>query len=106
LPESILKEAEAAWSKVVATVNNVHPDSLESQYYPLFAERVTEPLVIEGKNFLNNFRSLIAFCPVRIATILSKVFVCVSFCCQEFFGSKQLLFSYFKIVNFYLSNFT
>ncbi|XP_020629551.1 probable ATP-dependent RNA helicase DDX60 [Orbicella faveolata] len=47
LPESVINEAEAAWSKVVATVNNVHPDSLQSQFYPLFAERVTEPLMVE-----------------------------------------------------------
>lgn len=71
LPESVINEAEAAWSKVVATVNNVHPDSLQSQFYPLFAERVTEPLMIEGKNVFNSFRSLIAFCPGRIVTILS-----------------------------------
>ena len=71
LPESIINEAEVAWSKVVTTVNKLHPNSLESQFYPLFAERVTEPLMIEGKNVLNNFRSLIAFCPVGIVTILS-----------------------------------
>ena len=71
LPESIINEAEAAWSKVVATVNNVHPESLESQFYPLFAERVTEPLMIEGKNVLNYFRSLIALCPAGIVAFLS-----------------------------------
>ena len=52
LPESVINEAETAWSKVVATVNNVHPSgSLESQFYPLFAERVTQPLLtdLEGK---------------------------------------------------------
>ncbi|XP_015768450.1 PREDICTED: probable ATP-dependent RNA helicase DDX60 [Acropora digitifera] len=46
LPESVINEAETAWSKVVATVNNVHPSgSLESQFYPLFAERVKQPLL-------------------------------------------------------------
>ncbi|KAK2572326.1 putative ATP-dependent RNA helicase DDX60 [Acropora cervicornis] len=48
LPESVINEAETAWSKVVATVNNVHPSgSLESQFYPLFAERVTQPLLTD-----------------------------------------------------------
>ena len=57
---------------MVATVNNVHPSrSLESQFYPLFAKRVTEPLMIEGKEVLNCFRSLFAFCPDRIIGILS-----------------------------------
>ena len=51
LPETVTKEAEAVWGEVVAIVNSVHPShSLESQFYPLFAERVTEPLMIEGKN--------------------------------------------------------
>ena len=57
---------------MVAIVNNLHPaGSLESQFYPLFAERVTEPLMIEGKNVLNSFRSLLAFRPDRIVAILS-----------------------------------
>ena len=72
LPESVINEAETAWGKVVATVNKVHPSgSPESQFYPLFAERVTEPLMIEGKNVLNSFRSLLAFCSDRIFAILS-----------------------------------
>ena len=74
LPESVINEAETAWSKVVATVNNLHPcGSLESQFYPLFAKRVTEPLMIEGKKVLNCFRSLFAFCPDRIVAILYQV---------------------------------
>lgn len=68
LPESVIHEAEAAWGEVVATVNSVHPShSLESQFYPLFAERVTEPLMIEGKNF----RSLLTFWPGCIVCIFS-----------------------------------
>ncbi|XP_044173202.1 probable ATP-dependent RNA helicase DDX60 isoform X1 [Acropora millepora] len=52
LPESVINEAETAWSKVVATVNNLHPSgSLESQFYPLFAKRVTEPLMIEEESY-------------------------------------------------------
>ena len=72
LPESVINEAETAWSKAFASVNNFHPSgSLESKFYPLFAERVTEPLMIEGKKVLNSFRSLFAFCPDRIVAILS-----------------------------------
>lgn len=57
---------------MVTSVNNVHPSgSLESQFYPLFAKRVTEPLTMEGKKVLNSFRSLSAFCPDRIIAILS-----------------------------------
>jgi len=52
LPESVINEAETAWSKVVTSVNNVHPSgSLESQFYPLFAKRVTEPLMMEEESF-------------------------------------------------------
>ena len=72
LPESVINEAETSWSKVVASVNNVHPSvSLESQFYPLVAKRVTESLMVEGKKVLNSFRSLSAFCPDRIIAILS-----------------------------------
>ncbi|XP_015748558.1 PREDICTED: probable ATP-dependent RNA helicase DDX60, partial [Acropora digitifera] len=52
LPESVINEVETAWSKVVTSVNNVHPSgSLESQFYPLFAKRVTEPLMMEEESF-------------------------------------------------------
>ena len=65
LPASVSDEAEAAWGKVVAIVNNkFRSGSFESQLYPLFAKRVTEPLMLEGKNFLNSFCSYI-----RIVTV-------------------------------------
>ncbi|XP_078360874.1 putative ATP-dependent RNA helicase DDX60 isoform X2 [Oculina patagonica] len=49
LPEDVIKEAEAAWSKVVATVNKVHPsDALESQFFPFFADYATGTESIEA----------------------------------------------------------
>lgn len=65
MPASVFNEAEAAWGKVVAIVNNkLRSGSLESQLNPLFAKRVADPLMLEGKNFLNSFRSYI-----RIVTV-------------------------------------
>lgn len=74
LSEDVINEAEAAWSKVVAIVNNLHPsESLESQFYPLFAERATDPLMLEGKNFLKSFRSIIAFCLIFLVVEIVRI---------------------------------
>ncbi|XP_078360877.1 putative ATP-dependent RNA helicase DDX60 [Oculina patagonica] len=41
LPEDVINEAEAVWTRVVAVVNSSHSDSLERQFLPLFAGNVT-----------------------------------------------------------------
>ena len=57
LPEDVIKDAETAWSKVVATVTRVHPsNSLESQFFPLFAENVTGAQQLEGKKYFPNLQ--------------------------------------------------
>ena len=54
----MIKETEAAWSKVVAIVNNVHPsDSRQSQFFPLFKENVTGVQSLQGENVLPNFKA-------------------------------------------------
>ena len=59
LPEDVINEAEAAWSKVVAAVKRVHScDILESQFFPLFAENVMEVQRLEGEKPLLSFRFL------------------------------------------------
>ncbi len=61
----MIKEAEAAWKNVVATVNKVHPsDSLESRFFPLFAEDVTGAQTFEGeKHFSLWFYGLLTCLP-------------------------------------------
>ena len=58
LPEDMIKETEAAWSKVVAIVNNVHPsDSRPSQLFPLFKGNVAVAQSLQGENVLPNFKA-------------------------------------------------
>jgi len=105
LPDSVIKEAETAWSKVVATVNNLHPSgSLESQFYPLFAKRVTEPLMIEGKRVLNCFRSQF-FLPIfailyQVRWITSVFLFVVKNSLQKNNGCFRLLLLNVKFLSF------
>lgn len=106
LPESIINEAEAAWRKVVATVNSVHPDSLESQFYPLFAERVTEPLMIEGKNVLTTelpFSNSFLLSSHRDYSLSNVLDYFVSFCIKSHLHQSNCCFRLLFTVLTFLS---
>ena len=48
LPKDVLKEAETLWSKVVAALNS---DTLQRQFFPLFAEKVTGICRSKGESY-------------------------------------------------------